>query len=245
MTKEAERDYLRNTGEAWRRHSLGKPFSDGLCANNLAAIGALMRLLPAPPARLVDFGCGGGWTSVFFARYGFEVTGVDIAPDMVAVAEENRALNAPDAMLGFVCGDYENPPQLSAFDCAVFFESLHHADSERDALRAAYNALRPGGVLLTYEPGEGHAAHPGSQAAMRDYGVNERDMPPRLIIATGREIGFAEPTIHPMPVQLYDIFYRTDIGRTGQMLRLLRLVARIVSGRVERVSSIVRMVKPG
>ena len=54
-------------------------------------------LLPAPPCRLLDAGCGTGWTSLFFARHRWEVVGCDIAPDMIAQAEEMWRPLAADA----------------------------------------------------------------------------------------------------------------------------------------------------
>ena len=44
-----------------------------------------MGFLPDPPARILDMGCGGGWTSIFFAKRGYEVVGQDISQDMIDV----------------------------------------------------------------------------------------------------------------------------------------------------------------
>ena len=93
MPKDAERAYLANLGAQGVNHSLNKPFSDPECGIHLAAIGFIMRLLPPPPARILDLGCGGGWTSIFYARLGYQVTGQDIAPDMIAVARDNARIN--------------------------------------------------------------------------------------------------------------------------------------------------------
>jgi len=246
MTKDAERNYPLRMNDGGRRHSLEKPFSDDLCPVNLIGIGGVMALLPPPPARLLDFGCGAGWTSVFFAKRGYDVTGLDISPGMLELAEQNRAANAPGTRLRFLCADYENPPPLSGFDCAVFFDCLHHADSERAALQAAFNALQPGGWLITHEPGEGHAAAPGSLAAVAEFGVNERDMPPHLIIRTAREIGFVDPQIFPYAGQILAVFYRESQNPGGflRRLRAARNIARRMTMNAEHASGMVRMRKP-
>lgn len=208
MTKEAEQAYLANIGEGGRQHSLLKPFSDPLCGTNLVSIGIIMSLLPPPPARLLDLGCGGGWTSIFYALRGYQVVGQDIAPDMIDLATENRKRNAlGEDQLQFLCADYESLGDAGQFDCAVFFDSLHHADDEALAIRSAYNSLKPGGILVTHEPGEGHSTSPHSIAAMEQFGVNERDMPPSLIIKRGLEAGFNDHRVLPMPHELFDIFY--------------------------------------
>src|SRR5207244_11070644 len=87
MAKSGEIDYLKNLGAAGVWHAANKPFSDPGCGRYLAELGAILALLPPPPARLLDLGCGTGWTSVFFARAGYDVVGVDLAPDMIAHAE--------------------------------------------------------------------------------------------------------------------------------------------------------------
>lgn len=211
MSKAAEQKYLGLTGEAGRVHSLGKPFTDSYCGQNLAAIGTIMTLLPEPPARILDMGCGAGWTSIFLAKRGYEVVGQDIAEDMVELANENRALHGLAKSVNFVCNDYEDTSFSEEFDAVMFYDCLHHAEDERAALESAYRALRPGGMLVTHEPGEGHSSAEGSVEAMRLYGISERDMPPSLIIGHGRDIGFSSSRVFPMQQELIQLFYEKPV----------------------------------
>lgn len=189
--KQGEIDYMQKIGEEGALGAYDKPFSHFTCSKNLVDLGIIMALLPQPPARLLDLGCGTGWTSAFFARRGYRVTGQDIAPDMIRFAERNRArYEAKD--LEFVVSDYETLNFPEPFDCAVFYDSLHHAVDERAALASVYRALRPGGVLITHEPGAGHSKSPDSIRAMELYGVTEKDMPPSHIRDLCLEIGFSK-----------------------------------------------------
>lgn len=245
MSKEAEQSYLGMLGEPGREHSLRKPFSDPYCGINLSSIGSLISLMPPPPGRVLDLGCGGGWTSVFFARYGYDVVGQDIAQDMIDLAYENKRLNAIDGNLNFIRADYENLTFSNEFDCAIFFDCLHHADDELAAIRSAYNALRPGGVLLTHEPGEGHSTAPGSIEAMKLYGVNERDMPPSLIIRRGKEVGFRTSRVYPMQHELHTLFYGEvppPLWSRAGFLRARRVI-KLTFSPSHRASSIVAMIK--
>ena len=104
--------------------------------------------------------------------------------------------------LRFVVGDYESLGFTSEFDCAIFYDSLHHAEDERRAMASVYGALKPGGVCVTLEPGEGHADQPTSLEVAEKYGVVERDMPPNLIIAAGGAAGFREFQVFPRPIDL-------------------------------------------
>ena len=127
--------------------------------------------MPPTPARVLDMGCGSGWTTLFFARHGFHVTGMDISGDMIALANECKAEQLPGAAVDFIESDYESASFPCEFDCAVFYDSLHHADDERAALRLAFDVLKPGGVLITHEPGGG---------ALRPSGIDCRDAAIRL-----------------------------------------------------------------
>ena len=214
MPKQGEIEYLQKMGEEGVRHAMGKPFSDAHCPFYLMEMGAVMALLPAPPARLLDVGCGTGWTSVFFARRGHEVVGVDIAGDMIYHANELREREGLDN-LSFQVSDYEEMGFDGEFDCAVFYDALHHAVDEVAALRGVYRALRPGGVCITSEPGVGHARHPVSVEAMRKYNVTERDMPPRTIVAAGRQVGFRRFQVYPHAAELGNSIY----SYSGRLLR--------------------------
>ncbi|MCC6416695.1 MAG: class I SAM-dependent methyltransferase [Gemmataceae bacterium] len=209
MAKSGEIDYLRNLDEAGVLHAVHKPFSDPGRARYLAEVAAVFALLPPPPARLLDLGCGTGWTSVFFARAGYDVLGVDIAPDMVVHARANGSRAGLDRLHFLVC-DYEDLPFDGEFDGAVFYDALHHAVDEAAALRGAYQALRPGGVCVTSEPGEGHHQSPEARAAVARYNVTEKEMPPRRILELGRAAGFRHGRVYPHAFDLHHGLYRRD-----------------------------------
>jgi SAM-dependent methyltransferase len=196
MAKEAERNYFAALDEASRRETEGKPFSIEGCGRLFMELGALFSLLPPPPARLLDLGCGLGWTSRFFARRGYAVTGVDIAPDMIQGAERLRLAEGITSNLRFEVMDYESCPFVETFDAAVFFDSLHHSEDEVLALKAVHRALAPGGICLTSEPGVGHADSQDSREARARFGVTERDMDPPRIWRAAQQAGFTSHTLY-------------------------------------------------
>jgi SAM-dependent methyltransferase len=124
-----------------------------------------------------------------------------------------------------------------AFDAVVFFDALHHAVDERAAVGAAYRALRPGGVCVTAEPGRGHAGAADSVAAVRRFGVTERDMPPARVIAAGRAAGFRRFRVYPHGSHLGQFTYNYAggslrplvgrwpwLGRLGSFCWVVRLL---------------------
>lgn len=229
MTKEGEINFIRLVGKEGVIHDLNKPFSSANCADYLVAIGVIMSLLPTPPATLLDLGCGLGWTSRFFARRGYQVTGVDISPDVIRYANTSRANGSSDNPRFIVC-DYEDMDSNSEFDCAVFYDSLHHSTDETAALRAVYRALKPGGICITHEPGVGHAKGAATIEAVRKYNVTERDMPPGKIIKAGKDAGFSKFKTYPHAIHLNKIIY----GEPNR--RLLKLATK--SGLLRALSAI-------
>jgi SAM-dependent methyltransferase len=60
----------------------------------------------------------------------------------------------------FLILDYEVGPIPGEFDAAVIYAALHHAEIEYLVTKNVYDALVPGGVLITIEPGRGHSHRP-------------------------------------------------------------------------------------
>ncbi|RME66963.1 MAG: class I SAM-dependent methyltransferase [Verrucomicrobia bacterium] len=201
MPKQGEIDLPDALGDEGRAHAYGKPFSDAGCGRYLRDVGCILDLLPPPPARLLDLGVGPGWTSLLYARRGYTVVGQDIAPGMI---ERARRKCAEERISGveFVVQDYESMDFREAFDAAVFYDCLHHAEDEVAALLAVFRALKPGGVCLTVEPGAGHEESAEARAFAARFGVTERSMPPERIIAAARQAGFTRYEIFPRTLRL-------------------------------------------
>lgn len=199
MGKQDEIAYIERLGEDGRQHALGKPWSDPDRGRMLGEVGALLGILPPPPARVLDAGAGSGWTSCMLAMAGYSVVAADIAPDMIDLTRLN-ADRYRVQLDGTVVSDFESLPFADEFDAVVFYDCLHHAEDEVAALTAAHRALRAGGVCITLEPGVGHHKAEHSLRAMQHMGVTERDMPPSLIIKSGKAAGFRSFAIHTRPL---------------------------------------------
>ena len=205
--KQGEREYFARIGEAGRAHAARKPFSDGCCVQHLANLTSIMALMRPPPARVVEFGCGTGWLSLFLAERGYEVTGVDISQDAIAIARQLQA-GRQLRSANFLVADYEEVNLEPNTDYVIFHDALHHAESETAALRAAHAALKPGGLTICIEPGEGHSDSPYSRRAVNEFAVHEKDMPPRVILRHARAAGFRRHLVLPFPWEYTRTMYR-------------------------------------
>lgn len=111
-------------------------------------IGRLLTLLQPPPgSTMLDIACGRGRHARFLAQKGFDVTGIDLAPDSIAFARrfENDHLH-------FFIHDMRQLLCANCFDFAFnFFTSFGYFDTRREnrnVLRMVAVALRPHGIFV-------------------------------------------------------------------------------------------------
>lgn len=149
-----------------------------------------------PPQRLLELGCGSGWTAEFLALTGYSVVGTTIAPFDVDIGLKKKASLAckgVQANLDFYVAPMEAVDQLpcrgEGFDAAFIFEALHHAFDWRKALEAAGNCLKPGGwILLANEPNFFHTFI--SYRVARLAGTHEIGMSKTALSNHLRSLGF-------------------------------------------------------
>ena len=110
----------------------------------------LARLGCAPPARLLDAGCGDGIVSLLLARAGYRVHGVDLSPAMVALAEQAaRQQDLYGDAVRFAVGDVERLPLPDAACDAVLCRNvLDFTPHPGVALAEFRRVLARGGLLL-------------------------------------------------------------------------------------------------
>ena len=100
-------------------------------------------------SRVLEVGCGTGILSLGIAPHAGEVVGVDLSPEMIALAQE-KAQNGRFQNLTFREGDaYELPFDDSSFDVVLLTNLLHVVAEPSRVLKEAHRVLRPGGVLAT------------------------------------------------------------------------------------------------
>lgn len=78
-------------------------------------------------ARILDAGCGTGAFALEAARRGADVVGVDLSPNLVAVAEQRSAGQVLSGSVTFVAGDLLDP-EFGTFDYLVSMDALIHYD---------------------------------------------------------------------------------------------------------------------
>lgn len=82
------------------------------------------------PARIVELGCGLGGASLWFARRGHQVLGVDAAPKRIRIANQVREANMAEIVraggeLRYHCGNFFEL-QPGPLDAVISIKTLHH-----------------------------------------------------------------------------------------------------------------------
>lgn len=112
---------------------------------------ALVSRAFAPGQRILDIGCGGGREAIPLARAGVSLVAMDVSVAMVSAAAVRAAHDG--VRLGAVAGNAAALPfRPETFDgVAMLGQVIAHIpgrDGRIGALRAAWHALRPGGMLI-------------------------------------------------------------------------------------------------
>ncbi len=125
---------------------------------DFTAIAAFMResgetivesLRVKPPLRALDLGCGDGTTAIPLARLGADVTGIDIARNLVA-AGNKRAAELGLRRLKFHEGDACNLQGIDdhTFDLTLSMFGAMFAAKPFDAAREMVRVTKPGGAIV-------------------------------------------------------------------------------------------------
>ncbi len=103
------------------------------------------------PCKAIDFGCGAGNYAVYLAGKGFDVTGVDISPTAIRIAEENARQRGVSCrfLTANVLGELEEIKET--FEFAFDWELLHHIFPENRGkyVSNVYRKLSPRGCYLS------------------------------------------------------------------------------------------------
>ena len=235
-SKQSEKDYGRRVAAAeWE---LVKPFAPkgaNTLAESLPLIhdfaAALSVLDVAPTDAILDLGAGPCWSTEWLQRLNLRTVAVDISLDLLAIGRRRMAsMSAPR----LVAGDMESLPFADAtFDRVICLNAIHHAPHPDRAIREVRRILRPAGAAVFSEPGKGHSERPTSVAAVRDFGVTERDVLIGAFMNACVDAGFADVRIKPLAYTVPAVDLRLDewgawqrLARRRRPLRALQKIAR-------------------
>ncbi|TNC26027.1 class I SAM-dependent DNA methyltransferase [Amycolatopsis alkalitolerans] len=150
-----------------------------------AMLGAFAELADGPVA---DLGCGPGRITAHLASLGTDVFGVDLSPEMIAVARRlHPGLRFEEgSLLGL------DLPDAELAGAVAWYSIIHTPPEHLPAVFAEFaRVLKPGGhLLLAFQTGEGQPRHL-SHAYGHDLSLDAYRLSPGNVVKLLTEAGFA------------------------------------------------------
>lgn len=140
MPEHRDRERLRETfGSVAELYDRARPGYPAVVYDDLAGLARL-----EPGSRVLEIGPGTGKATVELARRGYVVTGVELSPELAAVARRNLA---DFQRTEIEVGDFEMwEPREAGFDAILAFSAFHWIAPDLRYAKPA-RLLRPGGAL--------------------------------------------------------------------------------------------------
>jgi ubiquinone/menaquinone biosynthesis C-methylase UbiE len=111
------------------------------------------RLSRPTGVRILDAGCGLGWSSIALAQAypDSTVVGVDLDTPSIDQARRNAENAGVSDRLTFVAGDANDPLFAGRFDAAFILEAVHDLSQPVEVLRALGDACVEGGTVIVMD----------------------------------------------------------------------------------------------
>ena len=154
---------------------MNRPWYEHKLADTLAGLPDIHERLGRPGARIVDVGCGEGWSTIALARaYPRAVLeGVDVdEPSMAAASRNAEAAGVADRVT-FRVADAAGIDSAQPYDVAFAFECVHDMAQPVPVLQAVRESLVPGGVMVVMDEAVADEfAAPGDEIEQLMYGFS-------------------------------------------------------------------------
>lgn len=110
----------------------------------------LDRLGDVSGKKILEVGCGCGEASVYFAKWGADVTATDLSPGMIELAKSVAEYHHV-TIDGVVCSADALPFEAGSFDIVYAANVMHHVDIE-PALKEIKRVLNKDGIFVSWDP---------------------------------------------------------------------------------------------
>ncbi|MFJ2755776.1 class I SAM-dependent methyltransferase [Nocardioides sp. NPDC087217] len=129
-----------------------RPWYEKQLGPALAGVPEVHDVLAAKGCRILDVGCGGGWSSIALARAYPDATvlGIDIDQPSVDMAVANAREAGVEDRVRFVCQDAATLDE-GTVDVAFAFECVHDMPRPVEVLSAVRRTLVPGGSMVVMD----------------------------------------------------------------------------------------------
>ena len=157
-----------------------------------------------PGVHVLDVACGTGVLFPDYLKRGATVTGIDISPEMVRVAQSKF----PE--LQVICGDVEAVEFEQNFDCIMVYNAFPHFPEPAQLIQHLAKLLKPGGILSI--------AHGMSRAALLNHHAGRASKVSIDLLEAGDLAGLLKPYFEvDVIISDRNMYQVTGIRRDGTL----------------------------
>ncbi len=106
------------------------------------------KFTPLKDQRIVDIGCGGGILSEFLAQKGANVTGIDLAKEVLTVAKLHGLDSGVKVDYQLISAEAYAQQHAEQHDIVTCMEMLEHVPDPQSIINAAAECVKPGGWVF-------------------------------------------------------------------------------------------------
>ena len=111
-----------------------------------------------PGMKVLDIGCGAGTVDFYYAKKGYQVTGIDISNKAIESCQKT-AINLGLRNLKFEVLNFPNEIPMGNYDFIIFSEVIEHLEDDTLALKKIHRLLKRGGILFLTTPSQKAPLH--------------------------------------------------------------------------------------
>jgi|GEM_PF-1556238 len=127
-----------------------------MTSENFTYVNFFRHILPAiqevTPRKILDIGSGAGTVSLFLARLGYELTGVETSAHAVEASVVSMQELGLEGSVSFTRADFAEFPREDSFDVILCLEVIEHCVDDGLVLEKARSVLKHGGLLVLSTP---------------------------------------------------------------------------------------------
>lgn len=101
---------------------------------------------------ILDIGSGAGTISLFLAKHGYEIVGIDISQKAVEASISSTKELDLESRLSFLNIDFKDFNHKRKFDIAICLEVIEHCEEDEKLLIKVHNLLKENGLLILSTP---------------------------------------------------------------------------------------------
>ncbi|WP_041571791.1 bifunctional 2-polyprenyl-6-hydroxyphenol methylase/3-demethylubiquinol 3-O-methyltransferase UbiG [Candidatus Kinetoplastidibacterium blastocrithidiae] len=116
---------------------------------NILRLDWILRLLTDIKNKsILDIGCGGGILSESLAALGAEVTGIDLADNLIKIANSHSSKNFIDVNYRNISAEELSRTEKNSYDVIVCMEMLEHVPEPASIIKSCSSLVKDGGSVF-------------------------------------------------------------------------------------------------